>query len=70
MHGPGDFWMGAVTQMDHVGKILAKIIQLFGIKFGKQIDQSYVHLHRYFTNYPVSFDNIVESNTLGLSRIG
>jgi len=62
--------MGTGSQMNHVIKILTEVIQLFRIKFGEQIDHSYVHLRRCLANYVVSFHNIVEPNVLVLSGIG
>ncbi len=38
--------MGTGSQMNHVTKVLAEVIQLFRIKFGEQIDQTYVHLRQ------------------------
>ena len=62
--------MGTGPQMNHVNKILTEVIQLFGIKFGEQIDHSYVHPCRRFADYFVSFHNVVEADVLVLSRIG
>src|SRR5262249_23668979 len=69
IHGPGDFCVSSGAQMYHVDEMLTEIIHFFGIKFSKQINQSYVHLNSYFPHYLIPFDNMFEPNPLQLSRI-
>ena len=55
--------------MQHIVKVFAKIVELFGIELGGKIDEAHPGLLRHLTYHRIALGNVIVQMSLQLQRI-